>query len=102
FIPNSLLEEISPLIFTTLKSDYYVAGIKLEKGAGKNTLDEIRQRFEQLYPEQYLQADFLDASIAQFYEQEEKMELVYQLFAVLSRVISSIGLYRMASFTLWQ
>jgi len=102
FIPNSLREEISPLIFTTLKSDYYVAGIKLEKGAGKNTLDEIRQRFEQLYPEQYFQADFLDESIAQFYEQEEKMALVYQLFAVLSLVISSIGLYGMVSFMLGQ
>ncbi|HWK99259.1 MAG TPA: FtsX-like permease family protein, partial [Parapedobacter sp.] len=102
FTPNSLREEISPLIITTLKSNYYVAGIKLEKGAGKNTLAAIQQRFEQLYPEQYFQADFLDDSIAKFYEQEEKMALVYQLFAVLSLVISSIGLYGMVSFMLGQ
>ena len=102
FIPNSLREETSPMIITTLKSDYYVAGIKLEKGAGKSTLTDIQQRFEQLYPEHYYQADFLDDTIAKFYEQEEKMALVYQLFAVLSLVISSIGLYGMVSFMLSQ
>jgi len=102
FTPNSLREEVGPMIMATDKSRYYVAGIKLEAGAGKNTLTEIQQRFEQLYPEHYYQADFLDDSIAQFYEQEEKMALVYQLFAILSLVISSIGLYGMVSFMLGQ
>src|SRR5690606_32724381 len=54
------------------------------------------------YPEHYFQADFLDESIARFYEQEEKMALAYQLFALLSLVISSIGLYGMISFMLGQ
>src|SRR5690606_28755856 len=102
FPPNSLREEVGPMIMATDKSRYYVAGVKLEQGAGKNTLAEIQQRFEQLYPEHYYQADFLDDSIAEFYEQEEKMALVYQLFAVLSLVISSIGLYGMVSFMLNQ
>ncbi len=102
FIPNSLREEVGPIIIATDKSNYYVAGIKLEQGAGKNTLAEVQQRFEQLYPEHYYQADFLDDNIAEFYEQEEKMALVYQLFAVLSLVISSIGLYGMVSFMLNQ
>ena len=102
FIPNSLREEVGPMIMATDKSQYYVAGIKLDKGAGKNTLEAIQQRFEQLYPEHYYQADFLDDSIAEFYKQEEKMALAYQLFAVLSLVISSIGLYGMVSFMLGQ
>src|SRR5690606_13772816 len=51
FTPNSLKEEVSPVIMATDKSRYYVAGIKLEKGAGKSTLAEIQQRFQQLYPE---------------------------------------------------
>src|SRR5690606_40376320 len=59
FTPNSLREEVGPMIMATDKSRYYVAGIKLEAGAGKNTLTEIQQRFEQLYPEHYYQADFL-------------------------------------------
>lgn len=102
FIPNSLREEVSPIIMATDKSQYYVAGVKLADGAGKNTLAQIQQQFEQLYPEQYYQADFLDDTIARFYEQEEKMALVYQLFAILALVISSIGLYGMVSFMLSQ
>lgn len=100
FTPNSLREEISPLIITTLKPNYYVAGVKLRTGTGKSTLEAIQTRFEQLYPEHYFQADFLDESIARFYQQEEKMALAYQLFALLSLVISGIGLYGMVSFML--
>ena len=102
FTPNSLREEVGPMIIATDKTRYEVVGIKLEKGAGRSTLAAIQQQFEQLYPEQYYQADFLDDTIAEFYEQEEKMALVYQLFAGLSLVISSIGLYGMVSFMLGQ
>ncbi len=102
FTPNSLREETGPMIITTLKRNYYVAGVKLRSGTGKGTLDEIQNHFEQLYPEHYFQADFLDESIARFYEQEEKMTLAYQLFALLSLVISGIGLYGMISFMLGQ
>lgn len=102
FTPNSLREEISPIIMGTDKSLYYVAGIKLEQGAGKSTLTEIQQRFEQLYPEQYYEANFLDEQIAKFYEQEEKMAKAYQLFAILALIISSIGLYGMVSFMVGQ
>ena len=102
FTPNSLREEIGPIIMSTSKERYFVAGIKLEKGAGKNALDAINERFEQLYPEYYLQGGFLDESIAKFYEQEEKMALAYQLFALLSLVISSIGLYGMISYLIGQ
>ena len=102
FIPNSLREEIGPVIMSTSKERYYVAGIKLENGVGRNALNAINERFEQLYPEYYLQGDFLDESIAKFYAQEEKMALVYQLFALLSLVISSIGLYGMVSFMIGQ
>ncbi len=102
FIPNSLREEIGPIIIAPSKEQYYVAGIKLDKGVGKQTLQAINNQFDQLYPEHYLQAGFLDESIARFYEQEEKMALAYQLFALLSLVISSIGLYGMISFMLGQ
>ncbi|PPL01478.1 ABC transporter permease [Parapedobacter indicus] len=102
FIPNSLREEIGPIIIAPSKEQYYVAGIKLDKEAGKETLQAINRQFDQLYPEHYLQAGFLDESIARFYAQEEKMALAYQLFALLALVISSIGLYGMISFMLGQ
>jgi len=102
FTPNSLREETGPMVITALKQNYYVAGVKLRPGTGKGTLDEIKNHFEQLYPEHYFQAGFLDESIARFYEQEEKMATAYQLFALLSLVISGIGLYGMISFMLGQ
>ncbi|MGK6350437.1 ABC transporter permease [Parapedobacter sp. DT-150] len=102
FTPNSLKEEVGPMIMSTLKDSYSIAGIKLARGAGKSTLSAINQRFNERYPEHYFQADFLDESIAKFYKQEDRMALVYQLFAVLSIIISGIGLYGMVSFILAQ
>ncbi|SKB82211.1 duplicated orphan permease [Parapedobacter luteus] len=102
YTPNSLREEISPIIMGTDKSLYYVAGIKLGAGTGKKTLNEIQQLFEALYPEHYYEASFLDETISEFYKQEEKMATAYQFFAALSVVISSIGLYGMVSFMLGQ
>lgn len=102
FTPNSLHEEVSPIIMATNAVRYYTAGIKLDKGFGKNTLATIQQRFEELYPEHYYEGNFLDESIARFYEREEKMANVYQLFAVLALIISGIGLYGMVSFMIGQ
>ncbi|MBK1441167.1 ABC transporter permease [Parapedobacter sp. ISTM3] len=102
YTPNSLREEISPIIMGTDKSRYYVAGVKLEANAGRKTLNEIKQQFEALYPEHYYEASFLDDTINKFYEQEEKMATAYQFFAILSIIISSIGLYGIVSFMLGQ
>src|SRR5690606_26842410 len=39
-MPCSLLEEVGPRMIATGKSNSSMAGVKLEKGAGKNTLTE--------------------------------------------------------------
>lgn len=100
FTPNSLREETVPIIISTLKSNYYTAGIKLTSGAGKQTLSAIQKTFEQVYPEEYYDAGFLDEKIAQFYAQEEKLSLIFKFFAALAIVIALIGLYGIISFML--
>ncbi len=100
FTPNSLKDEVGPITLTNHTNYYLQAGIKLDAHAGKQTLDAITKIYDDLYPEQYFQAQFLDETIAKFYAQEEKMAVVYQLFAGIAIVISGIGLYGMISFML--
>ncbi len=70
--------------------------------ANKATLSAIQEKFEEIYPEQIFTASFLDESIAAFYESEQKLALVYKIFAVLAILISCIGLYGLVSFMVGQ
>lgn len=98
FAQNSLREEVKPFIIATEKSQYGVVGIKLNSSAGKETLASIEEEFNNVYPDAIYSGAFWDESIAKFYQRENQLALVYKIFAVLSIVISSMGLYGLISF----
>lgn len=102
FTVNSLREEMKQLLITSQKDYYRQVAVKLDRAADKSTLEAIQGKFEQVYPEQLFTAYFLDESIAEFYESEQKLALVYKIFSVLALVISGIGLYGLVSFMIGQ
>jgi ABC-type antimicrobial peptide transport system permease subunit len=102
FAQNSLREEIKPFIIATEKANYELLGVKLDKNAGKETLATIEEEFKNVYPSAIYSGTFWDESIASFYRRENQLALVYKIFAVLSIVISSIGLYGLISFLVGQ
>lgn len=102
FQVNSLREEMKQLLITSIKSQYRQVAVRLDKSADPSTLTAIQGKFEQLYPEQIYTASFLDDSIAAFYESEQKLALVYKIFAGLALLISCIGLYGLVSFMIGQ
>ncbi|GAA0881093.1 ABC transporter permease [Algoriphagus jejuensis] len=102
FTVNSLREEMKQLLITTIKPYYGQVAVRLDKTADKATLTAIQGKFEQHYPEQIFTAQFLDESIAEFYESEQKLALVYKIFAGLAILISCIGLYGLVSFMIGQ
>ncbi|WP_192349321.1 ABC transporter permease [Algoriphagus sp. Y33] len=102
FAQNSLREEVKPFIIATEKQDYYVMGMKLDSSAGQQTLASIEEEFKNIYPDAIYAGEFLDETIANFYRRENQLSLVYKVFAVLSIVISSIGLYGLISFLVGQ
>lgn len=102
FTVNSLREEMKQLLITSQKDYFRQVAVKLDRAADKSTLEAIQGKFEQVYPEQLFTAYFLDESIAEFYESEQKLALVYKIFSVLALVISGIGLYGLVSFMIGQ
>ncbi|WP_339876485.1 ABC transporter permease [uncultured Algoriphagus sp.] len=102
FAQNSLREEVKPFIIATRKELYYVVGVKLDASAGQETLSSIEEEFKNIYPDAIYSGQFLDETIANFYRRENQLSLVYKIFAVLSIVISSIGLYGLISFLVGQ
>lgn len=102
FAQNSLREEIKPIIMATEKSQYEVMGVKLVQSAGGSTLESIEQEFKAIYPDAIYSGEFMDDSIARFYQVENKLSLLFKIFAFISILISSLGLYGLISFMVGQ
>jgi putative ABC transport system permease protein len=102
FKPGSARDEVSAISIMPTTTFYFRAGIKL---SGKNlvsTVADIRQVFEKTFPDRVFEGNFLDESIARFYEQETRLTTTYQVFAGLAIFISCLGLYGLISFLAMQ
>ncbi|SHO62473.1 ABC transporter permease [Algoriphagus zhangzhouensis] len=102
FTPNSLREEVKPMMITTWKDRYYYATIKLEKGTTGATLAQIEDLYNNFYPTKIYSGRFYDEMIGEFYESEEKLAAVFKIFAGISLIVAGLGLYGLVSFLVSQ
>lgn len=99
FHEHSLRDPIDPAVITTNKSGYTMAGLKLGTTGIPSTIQRVGQLFNRYFPETLFEHQFLDESIARYYEQEEKLSKIFKVFAVISLLISCLGLYGLILFT---
>ncbi len=102
FTINSLRDEIKQLVIAPKKEYFHVVGLKFDENTSLATISKIEESFDQIYPEQIYRGSFLDEAIQQFYESEQKLALVFKIFAAISILISCIGLYGLVSFMISQ
>ena len=102
FTVNSLRDEIKQLVIAPKKDFYRVVGLKMDQNASLESIASVEKAFEKVYPEQIYHGYFLDESIQKFYESEQKLALVFKIFAAISILISCIGLYGLVSFMISQ
>jgi ABC-type antimicrobial peptide transport system permease subunit len=102
FTPNSLREEVKPMMITTRKEYYFYATIKLEKGTTGATLTQIEDLYNNFYPTKIYSGRFYDELIGEFYESEEKLAAVFKIFAGISLIVAGLGLYGLVSFLVSQ
>lgn len=102
FTLNSLRDEIKQLVIAPKKDFYHVVGLKFDGNTSLENIAGIEAVFDQVYPEQIYHGSFLDESIQKFYESEQKLALVFKIFAGISILISGIGLYGLVSFMISQ
>ncbi|MCW3074562.1 MAG: FtsX-like permease family protein [Flaviaesturariibacter sp.] len=95
---QSLREEVPPLVIMPNKKRYGVAGIKLASTNLEKSKEAISAIWNKHYPEYVYNPQFFDESIDAFYEQEERLSLMYKVYALLAIFISCLGLYGLISF----
>src|SRR5882762_2355640 len=64
-----------------------------------STIQQIQKIFNGAVPETIFEHQFLDETIARYYEQEEKLSKIFKVFAAISLIISCLGLYGLILFS---
>jgi putative ABC transport system permease protein len=94
----SLHADISPVFLTTSMKDYQAYAVKINMRDSKKTLAAIEKAWAGMYPELIYQYNFLDELTAGFYQTEETMLQLIEVFSFIALFIGCMGLYGMASF----
>lgn len=97
FTANSAHEEMKPMAIFSRKEFYSTVGVKVSPENLSATTAEIQRLFEQTFPEQVFNGQFMDERIAEFYRDEQRFSALCKGFAALAVLISCLGLYGLAT-----
>ncbi|AUD03393.1 ABC transporter permease [Spirosoma pollinicola] len=93
FHQKSLREAIGPCLIAS-KADWYArAGIRITGQHPVQTLQRIRQTWQQIYPDEVFEYQFLDDQVAKFYETENLIARLINAFTGIAILICCLGLY---------
>ncbi len=98
FHNKSLHEAIDPIYITTLSSNYGSCAVKLNLADLSSTMAALENTWKEISPNQVYECDFLDEQIAQFYELDNLMLRLIQIFASIAIIIGCLGLYGLVLF----
>ena len=98
FKTNSMREEVKPIALYPNKQYEQEIAIKIQGQKLTKTTAALQSLWENRYPEYAYTGFFVDDSIAKFYKQENQLELIYKIFALIAIFISCLGLYGLVSF----
>ncbi|HYI76990.1 MAG TPA: FtsX-like permease family protein, partial [Chryseolinea sp.] len=98
FHDQSLRSSISPVMITTNLGTYNEYAVKLNMADANTTLRALENTWSSMYPELLYEYDFLDQQTAEFYEAEQTMLKLIQVFSFIALFIGCMGLYGLVSF----
>jgi len=75
-------------------------GIKIAKGTNtEEAIQEIKEAYQQVYPDRKFTSYFMDDTINKFYQSEERTGKLALTATIIAIIISCLGLFALASFT---
>ena len=97
FNTTSLHDAIEPVVIG-IRKQYNIASIKINMNNLEQELARIEALWNESFPNEFYDFEFLDESIAQFYEDEEKASRIFTMFALIAIFIGCMGLFGLVSF----
>lgn len=96
---SSLHNLIMPLYINNESDDLDNIAIRINPNNVGGTIDNLRSKWKELYPNQSFDYYFLDDSLAILYESEGRLSKIFSSFTLFAIFIACLGLFGMASFT---
>lgn len=94
----SLHDRIEPTVLMNNIAGYRTMSVKLNPGQIRNVIDQMKDKWERAYPEHIFDYEFLDESIREFYEGEQRMSVILTVFTSMVIFIGCLGLFGLATF----
>lgn len=102
FHDQSLHADISAVCLTTMPDQYQDYAVKIEPAKIATVLPQIESIWNSTYPNKIYEHQFLDARIAEFYENETTMLRLVRVFSFIAIFIGCLGLYGLVAFMVSQ
>ena len=99
---GSLKQKIAPAIIMHLPMFYFTANVKLAPNRMSDGIDHLETTYEDVYPDNLFEYQFIDDSMAELYSTEQRTFALFKLFSALSIFISCLGLLGLISFVVSQ
>ncbi|MEM8556387.1 MAG: FtsX-like permease family protein [Bacteroidota bacterium] len=99
FNTNSLHQEISPTVIAVAPDYAYVGAARIQMNQRVEALEVLEAAWGDTFPAFVYSYEFLDDTIAEFYEGEEAFQRIINAFALVAILIGCIGLFGLVSYT---
>jgi len=100
FHMKSLHEQIEPIMIANEASDFSCLNIRVsnKENALKSGIEKIQEAWKKIYPDVPLKYYFLDETIKNYYQSEQRISKLINAATTMAIVISCLGLFGLASY----
>lgn len=104
---QSLHKPIEPVIIADNSADFSGIGLKIRTAGGRAAdfepaIAKVEQLWKQFYPDETFDYEFMDETLASFYETEKRVAKMTNTATAVAILISCLGLLGLVSFTAFQ
>lgn len=97
FNTASLLEPVGPVLISSYPSMHSAIGVKLKGGNLQEAVNAIQKSWQEVYPQEVFDYQFLDDQIDNLYRKEDLQQKLIGLATAVAIIISSLGLLGLIS-----
>ena len=98
FHQNPLRDPIDPTIMLAQPDQYWYLSAKIDMANKQEALQHLEKVWNKAYPDDVFDYEFLDESIARFYQDEARQSKLFKIFSIIAIFIGCLGLYGLVAF----
>ncbi|MBC5991324.1 ABC transporter permease [Pontibacter cellulosilyticus] len=98
FHQNPLRDPIDPSILLANPNNYWFLSAKIDMNNKQEALQHLEKVYNKAYPDDVFDYEFLDESIARFYQDEARQNKLFKIFSIIAIFIGCLGLYGLVAF----